>query len=159
MRLDDTYLEHYGVLGMKWGVRKDANKAYARASKKLSKLDRKAADSAASAAKADARSTDKQRKADSAMIFKKSSAKKAIKAIEKSDRARLDYARKMEKAVSWYKQMENTFRDVKLSNVNSEYVTLGKKYSKICLDDLMANVQTSWANKELMMYYRQKSNK
>lgn len=152
----ETDVEHYGVLGMKWGVRKDANKAYSRASNKLNKLDRKANDASARASKIESKSVDKQRKADSARIFKKSSAKKAIKAIEKSDRARLDYVKKMEKAVSWYKQMENTFKDVKLSNVSSDHIKLGEKYSKICLDDLMANSQTSWANKELMMYYKQR---
>lgn len=36
---DSLELEHYGVIGMKWGVRKDPERAYERASKKLKKLD------------------------------------------------------------------------------------------------------------------------
>lgn len=40
--MDEEYLAHYGVLGMKWGVRKDPRKAYARATKKYNKLEKKA---------------------------------------------------------------------------------------------------------------------
>ena len=37
----ENELRHYGVLGMKWGVRRNSSKTYAKASKKLSKLDKK----------------------------------------------------------------------------------------------------------------------
>lgn len=40
-RFDDwegPFLEHYGVLGMKWGVRKNRELAYEKASKKMKKL-------------------------------------------------------------------------------------------------------------------------
>ena len=38
-----NYLAHYGVLGMKWGVRKNPSRAYARSVKKADSLERKAA--------------------------------------------------------------------------------------------------------------------
>lgn len=39
---DNNYLAHYGVLGMKWGVRKNPQRAYTKASKKYDKLEKKA---------------------------------------------------------------------------------------------------------------------
>lgn len=39
--LNEETLEHYGVLGMKWGVRKDAARAYGRATAKLNRLKKK----------------------------------------------------------------------------------------------------------------------
>ena len=49
---NDEFLAHYGVLGMKWGVRHDRERAYARASKKKDKLEEKAAKKQAKADKA-----------------------------------------------------------------------------------------------------------
>ena len=37
---NDGELKHYGVVGMKWGVRKDPAKAYFKAHKKLRKLEK-----------------------------------------------------------------------------------------------------------------------
>lgn len=44
-RFDDwggPFLEHYGVLGMKWGIRKDPNSAYAKATEKRRRLEGRA---------------------------------------------------------------------------------------------------------------------
>lgn len=150
----DEVLEHYGVLGMKWGVRKDPQRAYERANKKLTALDKRATKAGAKAARKETRSLRRQQRADTAWLFPKTKAKLADWAIGRSNKARAKYAKKMSRAVSWYKQMENAFRDTKISDLNPSYTALGEKYSKIQVNDLMGNAQTTLANKQLRMIYR-----
>lgn len=148
------YLEHYGVLGMKWGVRKDPDKAYNRASNKLSKLDKKVVDAEARISKANEKSLKKRQKADTAILFKKHKARKAASSIRSINREHLNLQRKAAKAEKWYKNMENTFRDVKLSSIDPSYKALGKKYANIKIDEMMANVMSDVSMKQLESYYR-----
>lgn len=50
------YLEHYGVLGMKWGIRKDPKRAYEKAMDRKHKLDMRAAKGSVRGASLKARS-------------------------------------------------------------------------------------------------------
>lgn len=126
-------IEHYGVLGMKWGVRKDPQRAYERANKKLEKLDRRIIKSEKKVEKAQKKSIKKQEKAIKAFFFPKDKSRRAIKSLKKVNKLHLKAQKRMRKAVKWYQSMEDAFRDVKLSDLKtrSEYVELGKKYSEM----------------------------
>lgn len=152
---DQDDIEHYGVLGMKWGVRKDPQRAYERANQKLSKLDKKVVRADQKVAKAQQKSVARQEKANSAILFKKTKARRAANSIRRTNQAHLKVQRRAAKAERWYKSMENAFRDVKFSDLktNSTYTDLGKKYANATIDNMMANATTGASMIQLISYY------
>lgn len=123
-------LAHYGVLGMKWGVRKDPERAHARASTKLRKLDKKLYKKSLKMQKAHAKATEKAAKATTE------------RKLRKAEKAKLKYNRKVlksekarKKALRWYSKMEATFADVELSNVGQEDLDLGKAYAQMLFEE------------------------
>lgn len=154
---DDDSMEHYGVLGMKWGVRKDPQKAYKKANKKLAKLDAKVSASEKATKKTYEKSLKKRTKADSAFLLKKYKARKAASSINAVNRAHVKTQYRVMKAKKWYDAMENAFRDTKVSELNPQYEAIGKKYANIVLDDLMKNVGSDIDMRNLAAYYRTRS--
>lgn len=150
-------LEHYGVLGMKWGVRKDPDRAYEKAGQKLSKIDRKANTFSIKGAAREQVAAKKQRRASGALLFPKTKAKAASRATR---RALKTYQRSQEqqiKAYRWNEQMKKAFKDVKVSNLNPKYVSLGEKYSKMTLDSIMNNNVSVNSLMNIDEYYRRMS--
>lgn len=156
--LDQNELYHYGVLGMKWGVRKDrktgerkhANEAYAKASNKLRKLDSKIGKSNVKTmrkfdvyekARYKADNADYKAKASATKWSRNRNEKKYDKLDRKAIKAQLQYNKAIiksekasKKAQNWYKQMEKTFANITLTDVNPADIDLGRTYAAIILE-------------------------
>lgn len=121
----DDELAHYGVIGMRWGVRKgrtaeDYRAEYKKASKKLKKLD---ADYERAERKAINRQAKLDRKINS--IFASTKAKR--KAAMKLNDVRRDTFKAANKGSKWVKRMEKNFAKANVS-LSKEDAKLGEKY-------------------------------
>lgn len=121
---NNTELCHYGVLGMKWGVRRNPSRAYARASRKADTLRKKQTKLTVKAAKLQKKALEKEVKATSEGQYKK-----AREMQFKANKLNLKAAKKQKRHDKWVKRMESEFSKVKVSNISKESIASGKKYA------------------------------
>lgn len=113
---DELY--HYGVLGMKWGVKRGKTaQAYTKASNKAKKLDEKIA-------KFDKRAEKTNYKYNK--VLARGHTSKKLHSRQRRHQAALN--KQIYKAEKWYKSMEKTFTKKKLSK---EQINAGKKYAEM----------------------------
>lgn len=131
-------LEHYGVLGMKWGVRKDPSKTYSKAGDKLKKLDKNVDKTQTKAQKSMEKAWSKNNSAQRAFLLK---GVKKWRAAGQSNRTIKAYAKNrkaVSKAMRWQKAMEKVFKNVTLNDTDPEIEAIGKKYADKTIEDLMS---------------------
>ena len=137
----DEDLEHSGVQGMKWGIRRyqnedgtltEAGKArYGRGIRRIQKLEAQSAKNQIRAKKFKKKSADKefaslkawtQRGEERAYYKSKKFARKA---------ARLEYSaeKKIKKGKKIYEKLNEQYKDANLSSVDQSYIDYGKKYA------------------------------
>lgn len=159
--LNEDTLAHYGVLGMKWGVRKNPAKAYAKAMAKTDRLRKKASGKYArrllSASKKSRKANIKSAKASKKYLKainnpftskskltdlslnKDKAQAKAAQVQAKTDKALSSTAKFAKKEIKWNRAVDKAFKDFDTNQLKKQYTDQKKEkrsdLTKLSYDD------------------------
>lgn len=118
-------LYHYGVLGMRWGVRRNPSVAFKKATKKANKLNHKVNKATENLKKRTAK-FDKVNKSYSG--FGIASRGDLAGAAQRYYSAKKKLNKKSVKAQKWETEMEKTFSNVSVNSIDKDTLSRGKEY-------------------------------
>ena len=130
-------LKHYGVVGMKWGVRRgNVSRAYAKAAKKANKLEKKYIKTNMKAAKLEVKAAKALRKAGGFSLgYDTPRNQRAVRAQGKAAKITYKAAKIQKKHAKWVKEMSKTFANTSVKNIRQEDLDIGKKYVYMLMDE------------------------
>lgn len=112
-------LMHYGVLGMKWGKRKNPSSAFGKSAEKADKLRRKISKTEVKLDKASNKLTKYNQRGDQ---------DKANRAAAKVNRVGQKLQKRTAKSQKWEKAMSKTFNKTKMSDITQKDLIKGRDY-------------------------------
>lgn len=133
----DDELKHYGVLGMKWGRRKNPTKAYEKASKKLDKLNNKAEKA-------------------KMKYGNKSHMHLTDFGVRAENKARKKAARAEAKAIRWKRAMNKNFSAAKLTSLEKKYIDKGEAFTRKAYTIENVHKRTKYYDKGSAYYDKRK---
>lgn len=122
-------LKHYGVLGMKWGVRRNPSKAYMKSLRKSDKLATKEARFENKAAKYERKSSKK-----AAYARSEKAERKAKKLQYKANKQKLKASRMKRRGEKWSIEMRKTFSSYNIERVPGETKRVGTGFTSSRMD-------------------------